>query len=114
MEINPAVVHPDVWAGIQQAEGDGIPFHARTNHFHTTWAKTFSSLPELYIQPESQEEVEKIVKLARHCRRRLTTVGCGHSPSDLTCTSSWLVNLDRMNKVLSIDRMFSPIHNILS
>lgn len=30
-------------------------------------------------------------------------VGCGHSPSDLTCTSSWMVNLDKYNKVLSRD-----------
>ena len=30
-------------------------------------------------------------------------VGSAHSPSDLTCTSSWLVNLDFFNKVLSVD-----------
>ena len=30
-------------------------------------------------------------------------VGYGHSPSDLTCTSSWLVNLDNFNSVLEYD-----------
>jgi D-arabinono-1,4-lactone oxidase len=44
------------------------------------------------------------VNLARRCRRRVTTVGCGHSPSDMTCTSSWLVNLDNFNKILSVDK----------
>ncbi|KAJ0162161.1 putative D-arabinono-1,4-lactone oxidase [Colletotrichum tanaceti] len=85
------------------AAADDIPFRARTSHLHATWARTFASLPELYIQPQSQQEVEKAVKLARRCRRRITTVGHAHSPSDLTCTSNWLVNLDDFKKVLSVD-----------
>ncbi|KFX92619.1 hypothetical protein O988_07182, partial [Pseudogymnoascus sp. VKM F-3808] len=83
---------------------DGIAFRASPDHFHHTWARTFYSAPELYIQPESLEEVEKVTTLARRCRRRITTVGSGHSPSDLTCTSSWMVNLDKFNKILSVDR----------
>jgi D-arabinono-1,4-lactone oxidase len=83
---------------------DGIPFRAVRNHTQSTWARTFHSSPELYIQPESIEEVEKLINLARRCRRRVTTVGSGHSPSDLTCTSSWLVNLDNFNKILSVDK----------
>ena len=31
-------------------------------------------------------------------------MGCGHSPSDLTCTSSWLVNLDHLEKILDVDK----------
>lgn len=88
---------------IAQNEDDGIPFRARTAYTHRTWARTFSSLPELFIQPESLEEIEKVVSLARQCRRRLVTVGSGHSPSDLTCTSSWMLNLDRFDRVLSVD-----------
>jgi D-arabinono-1,4-lactone oxidase len=83
---------------------DDIPFRAVKNHAQSTWARTFHSSPELYIQPESIAEVEKLVNLARRCRRRVTTVGCGHSPSDITCTSSWLVNLDNFNKILSVDK----------
>ncbi|KAH6628375.1 D-arabinono-1,4-lactone oxidase-domain-containing protein [Chaetomium tenue] len=79
------------------------PFRARTGYTHRTWARTFSSLPELYIQPHTLAEIEHAVTLARHCRRRLTTVGSGHSPSDITCTSSWLLNLDRFSRVLAVD-----------
>ncbi|KAF7593260.1 D-arabinono-1,4-lactone oxidase [Aspergillus hancockii] len=79
-----------------------VPFRASTEHIHHTWAKTFFSRPELYVQPQSIEEIQKLVTLARRCRRRLVTVGSGHSPSDLTCTSSWLVNLDNFNRVLNI------------
>ena len=82
---------------------DRLPPHAVRNHFQSTWARTFHCAPELYIQPESVQEVESLVNLARRCRRRIATVGCGHSPSALVCTSSWLVNLDNFNRVLSVD-----------
>ncbi|KAH6888069.1 D-arabinono-1,4-lactone oxidase-domain-containing protein [Thelonectria olida] len=94
---------PVVAAELAKLNHDGIAFRARPNHLHRTWARTFSSLPELYIQPESLAEVEKVVNLARKCRRRLVTAGCGHSPSNITCTSSWLVNLDNYNKIISVD-----------
>jgi D-arabinono-1,4-lactone oxidase len=81
-----------------------VPFRASTGHIHHTWAKTFHSLPELYIQPHTLEEIQKIVTLARKCRRRIVLVGSGHSPSDLTCTSSWMVNLDNYSDVLKTDR----------
>ncbi|EPE02762.1 d-arabinono- -lactone oxidase [Ophiostoma piceae UAMH 11346] len=80
------------------------PFLARRNYVHATWARTFTSHPDLFIQPETIEEVENAIKLARHRRRRIATTGCGHSPSDITCTSSWLINLDRLKRISSIDR----------
>lgn len=83
---------------------DGIAFRATRDHAHHTWARTFHSSPELYIKPRSIEEVQKAITLARRCRRRITTVGCGHSPSDITCTSSWLINLDDLNRFISVDK----------
>lgn len=88
---------------IETTEPD-VPFRATDKHVHYTWAKTFQSRPELYIQPRSLEEVQKIVLLARRCRKRIVVVGCGHSPSDLTCSSSWMVNLDHYSKVLKVDK----------
>lgn len=66
-------------------------------------ALTYHSRPELYIQPHSIPEIQKTIHLARKCRRRLVVVGSGHSPSDLTCTSSWMLNLDAFNQVLRVD-----------
>lgn len=80
------------------------PFRATTSHIHHTWAQTYFSYPELYIQPHTTEEIQTIITLARRCRRRLVTVGCSHSPSDLTCTSSWMINLDHYNKILHVDQ----------
>ncbi|KAL3436658.1 D-arabinono-1,4-lactone oxidase-domain-containing protein [Aspergillus tetrazonus] len=81
-----------------------VPFRASSGHLHHTWARTFYSRPQLYIQPQSLAEIQKVVNLARRCRRRLVVVGSGHSPSDLTCSSAWMVNLDNFNRILSVDR----------
>ncbi|KAF2726069.1 hypothetical protein K431DRAFT_316978 [Polychaeton citri CBS 116435] len=93
---------PKIQAEVDRTEPD-VPFRASTSHLHHTWARTFQSRPELYLQPHTLAEVQKIVTLARKCRRRLVVVGCGHSPSDLTCTSSWMVNLDHLNRILKVD-----------
>ncbi|ORY13358.1 D-arabinono-1,4-lactone oxidase-domain-containing protein [Clohesyomyces aquaticus] len=81
-----------------------VPFRASQSHLHHTWARTFYSRPELYIRPRSLVEIQKIVTLARRMRRRVVTVGSGHSPSDLTCTSAWMVNLDDFKQVLKVDK----------
>lgn len=79
------------------------PFRATTTHIHRTWAKTFQCRPELYLQPESLKELQLIVKLASLNRKKLITVGSGHSPSDLTCTHGWMLNLDNFAKPLAVD-----------
>lgn len=81
-----------------------VPFRASQSHIHHTWARTFHARPELYIRPQSLQEIQKIVTLARRMRRRVVTVGCGHSPSDLTCTSAWMVNLDDFKDVIAVDK----------
>jgi D-arabinono-1,4-lactone oxidase len=98
-----ALMDPAVTTELNKLD-DGIPFRASRGYAHHTWARTFHSSPELYIRPRSTAEIQKAITLARRCRRRITTVGCGHSPSDLTCTSSWMINLDDFNKILSVDR----------
>jgi D-arabinono-1,4-lactone oxidase len=95
---------PHVRALLLNPSPDSPPFRATTAHLHHTWARTYSSLPELYIRPRSIAEIQHAIRLASQCRRRITTVGSGHSPSDLTCTSSWLMNLDDFNAILDIER----------
>ncbi|KPI38251.1 putative D-arabinono-1,4-lactone oxidase [Cyphellophora attinorum] len=65
-------------------------------------AQTFFSKPEYFFQPSSVGELQKIVTLARRLRKRICVTGYGHSPSDITCTSSWLINLDKLNRILDV------------
>ncbi|KAL9128293.1 MAG: hypothetical protein Q9217_002998 [Psora testacea] len=86
-----------------------IPFRATLHHHHHTWARTFHSYPELYIEPHNISELQKVVTLARRCRRRIALTGCGHSPSDLTCTSSWLVKLDHFGEILDVNKQTNVV-----
>lgn len=70
---------------------------------HSTWAKTFSCQPERYYQPSTPAEIRQIVMLARERGKRIQTVGSGHSPSTLTISDAWYVNLDRFNAAESVD-----------
>jgi D-arabinono-1,4-lactone oxidase len=101
----PTSAHMDPKLATELSRTDpNVAFRADFNHVHHTWARTFYSRPELYIQPQSLEEIQKVVTLARRCRRRIVVVGSGHSPSDLTCSSSWMVNLDSYSAVLGVNR----------
>ncbi|XP_073529935.1 L-gulonolactone oxidase-like isoform X1 [Phyllobates terribilis] len=68
------------------------------------WAQTYGSTPELYFQPSSVEEVKEILDLARQRSKRVKVVGGGHSPSDIACTDDFMIRLDKMNKILKIDK----------
>jgi len=80
--------------------GHHTPFRARTHHRHATWARTSFSRPELYLQPRSIPELRLIVDLARKLSKQLVVVGSRHSPSNLTCGTSWMVNLDDFASVV--------------
>ncbi|RHZ55450.1 hypothetical protein Glove_415g29 [Diversispora epigaea] len=70
--------------------------------FHN-WAKTFTCVPELYFEPECEEDVIMIVELAKTHNKKLKAIGSGHSPSDLPCTDGFMVNMNKLNRVLTVD-----------
>lgn len=43
------------------------------------------------------------MNLAREYGKTIRVVGAAHSPSDIHCSSEWMVSLDYLNKVLSHD-----------
>lgn len=45
-----------------------------------------------------------MVELAKRTNKRIKVFGSGHSPSDLACTTDFLVNIDDMNSLLSINK----------
>ena len=71
---------------------------------HSTWARTFHSSPAYYFQPGSIEDIKAIVDLARKQKHRIVTVGAAHSPSELTCTSSILVRLNKFDRILNVQK----------
>lgn len=80
-------------------ELDGLD--VKRGHIHSTWAGTFKCRPEIYIQPSNVNEINAIVRNARKYGKTIMLTGSGHSPSILTMTKDWLVNLDKFNKVIA-------------
>ncbi|KAG1472052.1 hypothetical protein G6F56_001766 [Rhizopus delemar] len=68
------------------------------------WSKTFSCSPELLFSPETENQVKKIILLASKFNKTLKAVGSGHSPSDLACSSGFMITLDRMNRLLNVNK----------
>uniref|UniRef100_A0A060T4P9 D-arabinono-1,4-lactone oxidase n=1 Tax=Blastobotrys adeninivorans TaxID=409370 RepID=A0A060T4P9_BLAAD len=73
-------------------------------YVHRTWAGTFKCKPERFLQPSTLDEIRQIVLQARQKNKTVMLTGSGHSPSHMTMTDQWLVNLDRFNKVVKVNR----------
>src|SRR4051794_30795978 len=65
----------------------------------TNWAGEQVCAPERIARPESEEELAGIVSGAE----RVRVAGGGHSFTDIACTDGVLVDLSRMDRVLSAD-----------
>ncbi|KAK3727192.1 hypothetical protein RRG08_047485 [Elysia crispata] len=68
------------------------------------WSKTYYYTPELYFEPKTTEEIKQILCYASEKGKKVKTVGCGHSFSDLACTTDFMISMARYNRVLKIDK----------
>ena len=66
------------------------------------WARTFRCTPLAVFEPESEFQVELVLELARREGRAVRAVGVGHSPSDLACTSQYMLRMTKLNRVLEV------------
>ncbi|KAI8982683.1 D-arabinono-1,4-lactone oxidase-domain-containing protein [Pilobolus umbonatus] len=74
-----------------------------TDYTFQNWAKTFRCTPKLYFQPTTEAHISKIIRLASTLDEPIKVVGSGHSPSDLACTSGFLLNIGHLNKLVQVD-----------
>ncbi|KAG0065879.1 hypothetical protein BGZ89_007833 [Linnemannia elongata] len=73
------------------------------NKVFQNWAQTFRCVPEQYYTPTTEEEIIKIILLARISGKNVKAIGTGHSPSDLACTDGFMINTDKLNRLISVD-----------
>src|SRR5262249_22638627 len=72
-----------------------------SNHVFHNWAQTITCKPDQFCQPASEAEVQQLVQQAIKDKKRVRTVGAGHSWAPLVLTEDILVNLDQLNLVAS-------------
>ncbi|XP_019254343.1 PREDICTED: L-galactono-1,4-lactone dehydrogenase, mitochondrial [Nicotiana attenuata] len=73
-------------------------------HTVSNWSGTHEVQTRTFLQPESIEELEGIVKAANEKKQRIRPVGSGLSPNGIGLTRSGMVNLALMDKVLNVDK----------
>lgn len=71
-----------------------------SNYSFKNWAGNVKVRTPAYAQPETEAEIIELVK----SHRKIRIVGTGHSWSALCESDELLINLDKYNKVLSIDK----------
>ncbi|CAG8707874.1 17410_t:CDS:2 [Acaulospora morrowiae] len=71
---------------------------SKSNVKFYNWSRTYGCEPELYFEPECEEDVIKIVELAKVNNKKIRAIGSGHSPSDLACTEGYMINMAKLNR----------------
>jgi L-gulonolactone oxidase len=77
----------------------------KQNHVFQNWAHTYQCNPELYFEPETVQELRKILMQAKQYEKKVRVVGNGHSPSDLACTDDYMISMKKFNKVFRLTLM---------
>ncbi|XP_028394174.1 L-gulonolactone oxidase-like isoform X2 [Dendronephthya gigantea] len=70
----------------------------------TNWSKTFECSPELYFEPSNLDEIREILNQASRQKKKVKVVGNGHSPSDIQCTSDYMICLRKFNKIIDVNK----------
>lgn len=66
------------------------------------WGHTFRCRPSSVFRPETERQVELILQLARREKQTVRAVGIGHSPSDLACTSGYMIQMHRLDEIIEV------------
>jgi len=68
----------------------------------TNWGRSYTCLPAAVFEPENEYHCELVLELGKRQRKTVRAVGVGHSPSDLACTTEFMIRMTKMNRVLEV------------
>lgn len=73
-------------------------------HTVSNWSGTHEVQTKVFLQPESLEELQRIVKEANEKKSKIRPVGSALSPNGIGLTRAGMVNLALMDRVLEVDK----------
>jgi L-gulonolactone oxidase len=73
-------------------------------HRFTNWSGTIACNPRNYAEPENEAELAEIVAGVTRRSGTVRAVGSGHSWSNLVLTDDTLISLNKMKRLIRIDR----------
>lgn len=68
------------------------------------WGNNQICEPKEILYPSSLKEVQDLIKRVGKEKEKIRFLGSSHSWSDLICTSGYLINTDKLNKVIEINK----------
>jgi FAD-linked oxidoreductase len=68
------------------------------------WAGDQQCMPAVVEHPGSVDELRAVIGRAAEAGRTARVTASGHSFTDIACTDGTMIRLDRMNRVLDVDR----------
>jgi L-galactono-1,4-lactone dehydrogenase len=99
-----AFAYPDYDGGLEARGGDATPRQVgRWGETVTNWSGTHEAKPKLHYSPETEEDVEAIVREAHAKGRKLRAVGGALSPNGLALSGEGMVSLALLDRILSVD-----------
>ncbi|KAH9922306.1 L-gulonolactone/D-arabinono-1,4-lactone oxidase [Epithele typhae] len=79
-----------------------VPASAPRSKF-VNWGLSFACAPLAVFEPTTAYECELVLELARRERRTVRAAGVGHSPSDLACTTGFMMRTEKLSRVLEVN-----------
>ncbi|XP_071720222.1 L-galactono-1,4-lactone dehydrogenase, mitochondrial [Rutidosis leptorrhynchoides] len=73
-------------------------------HTVVNWSGTHEVQTKVFLQPESLEELENIVKDANEKKQKIRPIGSGLSPNGIGLARNGMVNMGLLDKVLEVDK----------
>src|SRR5258707_12816954 len=81
------------------------PITLPPSHPHSrfsNWGRTFACTPSSVFLPTAEQEIPLILELARLENQIVRAVASGHSPSDLPCTSGFMIRTEKLDKLIKV------------
>ncbi|EMD35022.1 hypothetical protein CERSUDRAFT_116534, partial [Gelatoporia subvermispora B] len=67
------------------------------------WGLSYACKPLAVFEPESEYQCQLVLELARREGKTVRAAGVGHSPSDLACTSGYMLRTEKLDKIIEVN-----------
>eukprot|EP00316_Scyphosphaera_apsteinii_P004299 CAMPEP_0119314704 /NCGR_PEP_ID=MMETSP1333-20130426/33735_1 /TAXON_ID=418940 /ORGANISM="Scyphosphaera apsteinii, Strain RCC1455" /LENGTH=512 /DNA_ID=CAMNT_0007319875 /DNA_START=93 /DNA_END=1631 /DNA_ORIENTATION=- len=78
--------------------------HGETGQEVSNWSSTHSACPALYFQPDSPDEIDRIVQTMHQAKQKLRVVGSALSPNGLGLSDDAMLNMALCDRIISVDK----------
>lgn len=68
------------------------------------WGLSYECTPLSVFEPTTEYQCELILELARREGKAVRAAGVGHSPSDLACTSGFMLRTEKLDKIIEVSK----------